>query len=61
MPVIVYENGFAVEHEEKMTLEQIIDDKDRQEFYNDYIKGLCDAVLDHGVKMGGYHCWSLLE
>ena len=61
MPIYVYENGFPVEHEAEMPLEQIIDDKDRQQFYSDYIQGLCDAVLDHGVKIEGYHCWSLLE
>ncbi|KEZ46413.1 Cyanidin 3-O-glucoside 5-O-glucosyltransferase (acyl-glucose) [Scedosporium apiospermum] len=61
MPIYVYENGFPVEHEAEMPLEQIIDDKDRQQFYSDYIQGLCDAVLDHGVKIEGYHCWSLLD
>lgn len=61
MPIIVYENGYAVEHESKMGLEDIINDKYRQEFYDLYIGALCDAVKDHGVWITGYHCWSLLE
>ncbi|KAK7211595.1 hypothetical protein V2G26_018773 [Clonostachys chloroleuca] len=61
LPIYIYENGFPVEDEQHMPLEQILDDKDRQEFYSDYIRGLCDAVLDHGAKIQGYHCWSLLD
>ncbi|KFY87335.1 hypothetical protein V498_07206 [Pseudogymnoascus sp. VKM F-4517 (FW-2822)] len=61
MPIIVYENGYAVEHESKMGLEDIINDKYRQEFYDLYIGALCDAVKDHGVWITGYHCWSLLD
>ena len=60
-PIIVYENGFPMENESKMSLEQIVDDKQRQHFCNEYIGALCEAVKDHGVKMGGYHYWSLLE
>ncbi|KFY53879.1 hypothetical protein V496_07362 [Pseudogymnoascus sp. VKM F-4515 (FW-2607)] len=61
MPIIVYENGYAVEHESKMGLEDIINDKYRQEFYDLYIGALCDVVKDHGVWITGYHCWSLLD
>jgi beta-glucosidase len=61
LPIIVYENGYAVEHEAQMSVEEVIDDKFRQEFYDVYISALLDAVKDHGVKVTGYHCWSLLE
>lgn len=61
IPVIVYENGYAVEHESKMRLEGIIDDQYRQEFYDLYISAMLRAVKNDGVKMSGYHCWSLLE
>ncbi|EXJ94407.1 hypothetical protein A1O1_02801 [Capronia coronata CBS 617.96] len=61
MPIYVYENGFPVEHEADKTLEEIIDDRDRQQFYSDYNQGLCDAVINHGAKIQGYHGWSLLE
>ncbi|KAH6984421.1 glycoside hydrolase superfamily [Ilyonectria sp. MPI-CAGE-AT-0026] len=61
IPVIVYENGYAVEHEASAPLNEIIDDKYRQEFYDQYIQAMCDAVKNHGVWMSGYHCWSLLD
>ncbi|KAM0429214.1 hypothetical protein ACHAPT_006428 [Fusarium lateritium] len=61
LDVYVYENGYAVEHEAKLGLEDIINDKYRQEYYDLYIGALCNAVKDHGVKMAGYHCWSLLD
>lgn len=44
-----------------MTLEAIIDDKDRQEYYNSYFQAMCDAVRIDGVQVAGYHAWSLLE
>lgn len=57
----MYENGYAVEHEASAPLNEIVDDKYRQEFYDQYIQAMCDAVKNHGVWMSGYHCWSLLE
>ncbi|KAJ3533277.1 hypothetical protein NM208_g8059 [Fusarium decemcellulare] len=61
MPIIVYENGFPVEDEQHKPINEIIDDKPRQRFFNEYIGALCEAVKHHGVRMGGYHCWSLLD
>lgn len=61
LEIYVYENGYAVEHEADLPLHEIIDDKHRQEYYLLYISALCEAVRDHGVRMAGYHCWSLLE
>lgn len=60
-PIIIYENGYSVEHEADMPLEQIIDDKFRQEHLDLYISALLDVVKEHGAKISGYHCWSLLE
>ncbi|KAK4233510.1 glycoside hydrolase superfamily [Achaetomium macrosporum] len=54
-------NGYAVEHEAKMPLEAIVEDEYRQEFYDLYIGVMCSAVKEEGVKMAGYHCWSLLD
>ncbi|KAL2866577.1 glycoside hydrolase family 1 protein [Aspergillus lucknowensis] len=59
--VYVYENGYSVEHEASFSLEDIINDQYRQEFYDLYIGALCDVVRNHGVKIAGYHCWSLLD
>ncbi|KAH6869063.1 glycoside hydrolase, family 1, partial [Thelonectria olida] len=61
MPVIVYENGYPVEHESKMVLADIINDTHRQEFFHLYIRAMCDAIKYHGVSMMGYHAWSLLD
>lgn len=61
LPVFIYENGYAVENEANMALHDIVDDKHRQEHLDVYISALCDAVKDHGVRVQGYHCWSLLE
>ncbi|GLA52513.1 hypothetical protein AnigIFM63604_009377 [Aspergillus niger] len=61
MPIFVYENGYAVENESSMSLEDIVNDVHRQEYHNLYIKALCDAVIDNGVHVEGYHAWSLLE
>jgi beta-glucosidase/6-phospho-beta-glucosidase/beta-galactosidase len=44
-----------------MSLEQIVDDKDRQEYLNLYIKALCDASKEDGVLVTGFYTWSLLE
>lgn len=57
----VYENGFPVEHETSMPLDRVLQDTDRQEFLDLYIRALCSAVKNHGAKIQGYHCWSLLE
>ncbi|KAI2943666.1 hypothetical protein CBS147321_4603 [Aspergillus niger] len=61
MPIFVYENGYAVENESSMSLEDIVNDVHRQEYHNLYIKALCDAVIDNGVHVEGYHAWSLLD
>ncbi len=33
IPIIVYENGYAMENESSMAIESIIDDTARQEYY----------------------------
>ncbi|KAJ5419424.1 glycoside hydrolase superfamily [Penicillium crustosum] len=61
IPIIVYENGYAMENESSMAIESIIDDTARQEYYNNYFQALCDAVKMDGVQVAGYHAWSLLD
>lgn len=58
--IIITENGFAIQDEADRTLEQIVDDKERQEYYDLYITELCQAHKE-GIKMEGYLGWSLLE
>jgi beta-glucosidase/6-phospho-beta-glucosidase/beta-galactosidase len=58
--IIITENGFAIQDEADRTLDQIVDDKERQEYYDLYITELCQAHKE-GIKMEGYLGWSLLE
>ncbi|KAG7527744.1 hypothetical protein FFLO_06625 [Filobasidium floriforme] len=58
--IIITENGFAIQDEADRTLEQIVDDKERQEYYDLYITELCQAHKE-GIKMEGYLGWSLLD
>lgn len=61
IPIVITENGFAVDGEAEMTLEQVIDDTQRQTYYNGYVKELIEAVRDDGIKISGYLGWSLLD
>ncbi|CAH0040016.1 unnamed protein product [Clonostachys rhizophaga] len=61
IPIYVYENGYPVEDESKFPIQDIVNDKYRQEFFDLYIGALCDVVKKEGAKIAGYHCWSLLE
>ncbi|RBR04494.1 hypothetical protein FVER53590_14160 [Fusarium verticillioides] len=61
IPIVISECGFSVEHEQHMSLEKIVDDKDRQEYLSLYIKALCDASKENGVLVTGFYAWSLLD
>lgn len=61
VPIIVTENGFMVKDEAKASIEDVVNDADRQTFFNGYIKELAQAVRDDGIVIGGYMGWSLLE
>jgi beta-glucosidase len=60
IPIAIYECGFSVEHEQDMSLEQIVNDTDRQDYLNQYIQVLCDATKD-GINISAFYTWSLLE
>jgi len=61
VPIIVTENGFMVKDEAMAPMENVVNDVDRQTFFNGYIKELAEAVRDDGIVIGGYMGWSLLE
>jgi beta-glucosidase/6-phospho-beta-glucosidase/beta-galactosidase len=61
IPINIAECGFAVEFEQTMALEQIINDVDRQEYLNLYIQVLCDVTKEDGIWISGFYTWSLLE
>lgn len=57
----VFENGYAVDGEETLPVEQALKDEERSEFYEGNLRALCDAVVHDGVKVGTFTAWSLLE
>ena len=61
LAIYVTENGFPVENEGDLTLEQALDDPARQAYFAAYIKEMALAHKEDGVRMGGYMAWSLLE
>ncbi|TXT11194.1 hypothetical protein VHUM_01945 [Vanrija humicola] len=63
IPIIVTENGFAVDQEYKMTTEEAchVADVQRQQFYAGYIRELALAVRDDKIPITGYMAWSLLD
>lgn len=61
IPIWITENGFPVDGEAEMPLEERIEDTPRQEYYAGYLKAMMEAIQIDGVKMGGYMAWSLLE
>lgn len=60
IPIIVTENGYATQDEATFTREQIINDTERQEYFELYVKELLDLVKA-GVRIEGYQGWSLLD
>lgn len=61
LTIYITENGFPVENEGDLPLEQALKDTHRQEYYASYIKEMALAHKEDGVRMGGYMAWSLLE
>lgn len=58
--IIITENGFAIENEHTFDLERVVNDKERQEYFDLYLTELCEAAKG-GMKIDGYMGWSLLE
>ena len=57
-PSSVTENGFCVKGESDLTVEQAVEDTDRQEYYRDYTTALLQAVTEDGADVRGYFGWS---
>lgn len=60
MSIVVTENGFAGQDEADQSLEVIVDDARRQEYFESYLLKLVQATRE-GVPISGYMGWSLLE
>jgi beta-glucosidase len=62
VPIVITENGFPVENEGDLpTLDAILEDTNRQVYFNSYLKEMIEAIRDDGVNLTGYFGWSLLE
>ncbi|KAG8997910.1 hypothetical protein FRB94_007380 [Tulasnella sp. JGI-2019a] len=61
IPIYVTENGWATEDEAKKTLEEILNDTERQEYYAGYLEAMLRAIKEDGILIEGYFGWSLLE
>lgn len=61
LAIYVTENGFPVEGEGKLSIDEAVNDTLRQTYYAGYVEQLLRATKEDGVKMGGYMAWSLLE
>jgi beta-glucosidase len=59
--IFITENGVDVPHESYIPVQEALNDTFRIKFYEDYIGEMEKAVLEDGVKMGGYMAWSLLD
>jgi beta-glucosidase len=61
IPIWITENGMGVAGEASLTLEQQVDDTVRQTYYAGYVEAMLQAIIEDGVKVGGYMAWSLME
>jgi hypothetical protein len=60
LPIIVTENGYACQDEKHRSLDQIIDDVERIDYFAGYLNSLVRAKKE-GVPVVGYLAWSLME
>ncbi|EJD01909.1 glycoside hydrolase family 1 protein [Fomitiporia mediterranea MF3/22] len=60
-PIYVTENGFAVKDEDRMPIEQALQDDDRVEYFKGNCEALLAAVNEDGVDVRGYFPWSFLD
>ncbi|RSH90093.1 hypothetical protein EHS25_001426 [Saitozyma podzolica] len=61
LAIYVTENGFPVEGEGKLSIDEAVNDTLRQTYYAGYVEQLLRAVKEDGIDMGGYMAWSLLD
>ena len=54
----VTENGFAAKGENILSVEQVVHDKDRIEYYDGYTNAVLQAVAMDGVPVKSYFAWS---
>lgn len=61
LPIIVTENGCPCPGEDKMTLQQAVNDEFRIRFLGLYLDAISRAIYKDGVQVKGYFVWSLMD
>lgn len=56
-PTSVTENGFAIKGEKDTTIEEVVHDVDRVDYYKGYAGAVLDAYAE-GVNVRSYFAWS---
>lgn len=59
--IYVTENGTSLKGENEMSLEQIVEDDFRVEYFDGYVKAMALASKEDGVNVKGYLAWSLMD
>ncbi|BEJ12828.1 hypothetical protein CspHIS471_0300020 [Cutaneotrichosporon sp. HIS471] len=57
----ITENGYAVDGETKLEIDQAVEDKARQSYYAGYIREAVLARTEDGIDIAGYMAWSLMD
>lgn len=60
-PIYVTENGTSLKGENDLSVEEILDDEFRAEYFRSYLQAMADAVEHDGVDCRGYMAWSLMD
>ena len=59
--IIITENGFSVNGEDKLKGEAALRHKERVVYLQGYVNQALQAVVQDGVKLRGYFHWSLMD
>jgi len=59
--IVITENGVDVPDENKLTLEQALNDTFRIEYYSGYLQEISKAIKEDKVVVTGYFAWSLMD
>lgn len=59
--IYVTENGTSVKGENDLSVEEILEDEFRAEYFRGYITEMAKAVAIDGVDVRGYMAWSLMD
>ncbi|KAH7116686.1 glycoside hydrolase superfamily [Dendryphion nanum] len=60
-PIYVTENGCPCPGEERMSVEQAVDDRFRTRYFALYLNAISAAIYDDRVPVKGYYAWSLMD